>query len=194
MEKSRVSVWLDPCIIWEESGQGEGRWVCASSVLHPWAEYIHPAGGTELQGHILIGSTRLPTARGASPPPSCLPPWCHMVLWGWMSPAEQRSLTVWVALAFANHGGELPRMMPESSAQDIWCIPLEQAVLACELGGCGGMGLGRTWFQCLCMVAPVGVWRVPRRHRCWSLSVLAHGRNRNHRLMGPISSVQRASN
>jgi len=36
--------WLDLCIIWEESGQGGGRWVCGSSVLHPGAEYIHPAG------------------------------------------------------------------------------------------------------------------------------------------------------
>lgn len=41
---SRIGSWLDPCIIWEESGQGEGRWVRGSSVLHPWAEYIHPAG------------------------------------------------------------------------------------------------------------------------------------------------------
>lgn len=66
-----------------------------------------------------------------------------MALWGWMSPVGQRWLTVWVAPALANHEGELPEMMPGSRARDIWWIPGEQAVLECELGGCGGMGIGR---------------------------------------------------
>lgn len=42
-----MSVCLDICIIWEESGQGKRRWVFGSSVLHLWAEYIHPAGDTK---------------------------------------------------------------------------------------------------------------------------------------------------
>lgn len=74
------------------SGRGVGgwsrwggeKWVLGSSALHPCAENIHPAGGTETRE---ASPPLLPLSPKASPPPSALPqppfppPRCPAALW-----------------------------------------------------------------------------------------------------------------
>lgn len=82
--------------------------------------------------------------------------------------AVKRRPVAWAALSLTSHEGELPGTMP-GAGEGFWCTPAEQVMLAgqgrmaCRVGGCGGMGMGVVWLWCLCMVAPVGLRRVPRR-------------------------------
>lgn len=81
---SRMGSWLDPCIIWEESGQGEGTWVCGSCVLHLWVEYtiqLETHGAARTDPDLLHPSSYSP----ACPAPSVF---TSPVLCGPLEPAE----------------------------------------------------------------------------------------------------------
>lgn len=81
--------------------------------------------------------------------------------------------------ALASHGECLPEMMPGSRV--VYLVNRSGAGDACRAGQDGVQDVGLweheagvgVWLQRLCMVVPVGLRRVPRRLRCWLLSVPA---------------------
>lgn len=189
------------------SRRGGARWVLGSAALHPWAKNIHPAGGTETRE---ARSPLLPLSpkacAHASPPPSALPqplfppPMPCGPLGAGCAP-QSRGAAVrqqpTVPSPSTGPGGELhglctaPGGVFAGCRRSMRCLRGREGRRA-EPGPCGGTGRGSGPGVC-------AWWRLRDCGGCrgdgdaGSYALRRHGRDRNHRLMGPISSVQRAS-